>query len=180
MASGQSWVRQYFCFTSPRLVRTKPFVRPKLGSRLSRLGDVLSRLSFCAGKFWHMGVCLAHMHVILFAGVGVVRRAVLMAKGSSQWKNFSETDYNFNVRAFRRWMRFDEKVCAQSSSFQALPETNEAFRKRKVKAGDSSATPEPVRKRYKVIELSSDDEWGRRFFVRVRVPVVNFYISFLI
>ena len=98
------------------------------------------------------------MHVIWFAGVGVVRRAVLMSKGSSQWKNFSETDYNFNVRAFRRWMRFDEKVCAQSSSLQALPETNEAFRKRKVKSGDSSTTPESVRKRYKVTELSSDDE----------------------
>lgn len=87
-----------------------------------------------------------------------------MAKGSSQWKNFSETDYNFNVRAFRRWMKFDEQVCAQSSSLQALPETDEAFQKRKVKADDSSATPEPVRKRYKVQELSSDDEWGTSYF----------------
>ena len=109
-------------------------------------------------RFVHMGVRLVRMRVIWFTGVGVVRSAVLDAKGSSQWKNFSEEDYKFNVRAFRRWMRFDEKVCAQSPSLQALPQTDDTFKKRKVKAGDSSATPEPVRKRYKVIELISDDE----------------------
>ena len=105
-----------------------------------------------------MGVRLARMCVIWLAGVGVVRRAVLKTKGSAQWKNFTEEDYNFNVKAFMRWMRLDMKVCDQSPSLQALPDIDDTFRKRKVKATDSSATPEPVRKRYKVIVLSSDDE----------------------
>ena len=54
-------------------------------------------------------------------------------------------------------MKLDKVVCAQSPSLQKLPDTDTSYLNRKVKARDSSATPEPVRKRYKVAE-DSDDE----------------------
>ena len=103
-----------------------------------------------------MRACLTHICVIHWCLF--IRRSVLKDKGSAQWKNFSEADYNFNVRTWRRWMKLDKDVCAKSPSLLKLPDTNTTYLKRKVKASDSSATPEPVRKRYKVAD-NSDDEW---------------------
>ena len=45
--------------------------------------------------------------------------------GNKQWKSFSESDYNTNVKLFRRYMKHDERILELCADLRGLPDTDE-------------------------------------------------------
>jgi len=86
-----------------------------------------------------------------------------MFSGSSQWKNFTEEEHRYNVRAFETYKSLDRAVIESSSCYHNLPTDATARTGRSRKARTTFTTTSgsdvaPKRKRRFVIRSSSSSD----------------------
>jgi hypothetical protein len=86
-------------------------------------------------------------------------RYLTKQEGSPQWKNYTEQDYVFNVRLFRRFMQKKDAIMRTCLSLQTLPATDEATTRRRTKRAvrDNDLSSTPPKKKFKVIVLDLCD-----------------------
>ena len=92
-----------------------------------------------------------------------VSRYIIGMSGQMQWKKFCHSDYKFNVRMFKRWIKSEKAVMVASSSFSALSETASPSKikwrkKNKSVPSSPSGTDSPMKKRCVVADESTDED----------------------
>ena len=91
-------------------------------------------------------------------------RFLCKKKAQQRWMNYSETDYQFNVRVFRRYLLVDADILRHTQPFLDLPataaDTLQGVKKRKRKRSGltTASESEAIKMRYRVDSSSSGTE----------------------